>query len=85
MTDFPIRGAYYRGQEVLDLIDTFEENTELTLEREPENEYDPFAIKILYEGIHLGYVPKEMAAYLDLDEVGTTCYYSTETKQCFLP
>lgn len=32
--------------------------SKLTLEREPKNEYDEFAIKILFEGQKVGYVPK---------------------------
>ena len=32
--------------------------TELTLQREPENEFDKFAIKLLYKNNKLGYIPK---------------------------
>ena len=34
----------------------------VTLQPEPDNKYDPNAIKILVEGIHIGYVPKEKCA-----------------------
>lgn len=33
--------------------------TKLKLQREPENEYDEFAIKILLEDYHIGYIPRE--------------------------
>lgn len=32
--------------------------TEVTLVAEPHNAYDPNAIKIMHNGVHLGYVPK---------------------------
>lgn len=35
-----------------------------SLESEPENEYDKNAIKVLVNGIHIGYVPKENAKVL---------------------
>jgi hypothetical protein len=35
-----------------------------TLHREPENKYDPNAIQIRIEGMHIGYVPKQIAAGL---------------------
>ena len=32
--------------------------SELTLQREPDNEYDPFAVKVLFKDQKLGYIPK---------------------------
>lgn len=32
--------------------------TELSLKREPENEYDTFAVQVLYKEQKLGYIPK---------------------------
>jgi hypothetical protein len=49
---------------------------ELELEREPENPFDIYAIKVLYEGQHIGYLEKDVAAFLapELDEGATfTC------------
>ena len=37
---------------------------ELQLEREPENPYDGFAIKVLYEGEHIGYVERKQAMFI---------------------
>ena len=36
----------------------------LTLEREPENAFDGWAIKVLVDDTHIGYVEKETAAFL---------------------
>lgn len=43
---------------------------ELQLEREPENQYDIYAIKVLYENQHIGYIEKDVAAFLapEMDE-----------------
>ncbi len=34
----------------------------LTLDPEPDNQYDPDAVRVLHEGFHLGYVPRELSA-----------------------
>lgn len=44
-------------------------DTELSLEREPDNQYDENAVRVLFKGVFLGYIPAEMseevAYYLD--------------------
>ena len=58
-------------------LDTIDKNSEepvaLDLVREPDNAYDSNAIMVLYEGHHLGYIPKAlnegMAALMDRGEV----------------
>lgn len=39
-------------------------DAELTLKREPDNPRDKNAIKVIFEGFHLGYVQKEVAINL---------------------
>lgn len=34
------------------------------LEREPYNQFDGFAIKVLYEGEHIGYVERKQAMFI---------------------
>ena len=36
----------------------------LRLEREPDNEFDGFAIKVLCEDCHIGYIPASQAMHL---------------------
>ena len=36
----------------------------ITFEREPENKYDPNAIRVLANGADVGYVPREIAGLL---------------------
>ncbi len=37
---------------------------EFELEREPFNPYDGFAVKVLYDGEHIGYVERKQACFL---------------------
>ena len=37
---------------------------DLDLEREPFNPYDSFAIKVLYEGEHIGYIERRQAMFI---------------------
>lgn len=36
-------------------------DAEFDLEPEPTNEYDPNAVKVLNGGVHVGYVPRDLA------------------------
>ncbi len=46
-------------------IDKLNNNSTIILKREPNNEYDPYAIAVLDENHSmLGYIPKELAAFL---------------------
>ncbi len=44
------------------VLDVLEEGDELDLVSEPDNKFDPNAVKIEYEGTMLGYVPKKFSA-----------------------
>lgn len=73
LADFHIAGfKYYDGLEVFDQLHV---GVELELALDTTNFYDPNAIKVLYQGVHLGYVPKEkneliatlmLAGYIDI-------------------
>ena len=54
-----VKGMFFRGAEVVELVNTLEIDTELRVEHEPENEYDSYACQVFYEDIHIGYVAKE--------------------------
>lgn len=51
------------GQEKkgIEIIPTLKKGQELKLVPEPENKFDPNAIAVYYENLHLGYIPKETA------------------------
>lgn len=61
---FPIAGwRYYNGEQA---IEELSPGTRLRLELEPDNQHDPYAIRILApSGIMLGYVPAVYAWYMD--------------------
>lgn len=61
---FCLRGANHRGADAMTAVLSLQLGDAVTLEREPENAYDPNAIKIFIGEIFAGYVGKEFAAEL---------------------
>ena len=51
---YAIVGMKHRGTEAL--VASLPAGTPLTLEREPGNEYDRWAIKVVAKDVHVGYV-----------------------------
>lgn len=62
--EVPVRGMYFRGSDVVALVDTLQVGTKLDLEREPDNAHDAFAIKVLFESTHIGYLGAEYASWI---------------------
>lgn len=64
----PLVGVSFRGKEVRELVKTLtpDDGHLLSLEAEPDNEYDDHAVKVLYDvgSVHLGYVAREANAEL---------------------
>jgi hypothetical protein len=71
-------GMHFRNAQAREIASALEPGNELLLDREPENPYDPNAIRVLYdldgEPIHIGYVEREKAIYIadELDAHGGT-------------
>ena len=67
MAKFSIVGMNHRNTEVI--VDALAVGTVLTLVREPTNKYDPNAVMVWADGIHIGYIPrtqnKPLAALID--------------------
>ncbi len=61
-----LRGVNFRPASAKEVVTNLEEGQKLNLEREPGNEYDENAIKVIEpeSGEFLGYVAKEIAADL---------------------
>lgn len=59
-----VNGANFRPKETKEIIRTLEVNDTLDLEREPDNLHDEHAIKVLYEGTHIGYIERDVAAFV---------------------
>lgn len=53
-----VKGVQYGHFDSMEKLIDLEEETEVQLEQEPTNRYDPNAIRILVKGKLLGYIPK---------------------------
>lgn len=66
-TDMRVVGMHFREREGVpakSIVASFVPPLKLDFEREPTNPYDQNAIKILYEGQHIGYIEAASAIYL---------------------
>lgn len=67
-----LNGVNFRPRESRDRVESLDFDTELRLEREPDNAYHGNAIKVMEDEMHLGYVEadvaNDIAERLDNDE-----------------
>jgi len=63
-------GMHFRGAQAQEIVALLDETSVLSLEREPENPYDAYAIKVIFSDIHIGYIERGQAAWISplLDE-----------------
>lgn len=54
-----VAGVTFEGRQ--ELIKKLSPNSIVRLEREPTNPHDPYAVKIMADGMHIGYIPKDLA------------------------
>jgi hypothetical protein len=67
MTTFPnvaCVGMHFRGPAAVDAAAQLEPGSTLTLIREPDNAFDAYAIKVMLEDLHLGYIERGQAAWI---------------------
>jgi len=57
-------GMHYRGGGAKDVAAALNIGNTVRLEREPENSHDAYAIKVLVEDMHIGYVERSQAAWI---------------------
>lgn len=65
--DVAVVGMHFREREGVQakaIVSNFVPPVELTLEREPTNLYDAFALKVLYKGEHIGYIEATVAGFV---------------------
>jgi len=60
-----IVGLYYRPAQAHEVVSTLAPGDPITLEREPENPHDAYAIRALASDVHIGYLPSSLAAYIE--------------------
>jgi len=58
-------GVYYRPASARVAVEQLSPGDKVQLVAEPDNPYDAYAVKVLAGGIHIGYIPADIAAYLD--------------------
>lgn len=77
-------GMHFRGGGAVELARMIDETTEVLLEREPENQYDAYAIKVMIADQHIGYIERGQAAWisplLDEGEVARVEYVEHEQR-----
>lgn len=54
-----IAGTKHRGTD--NYVKALAAETPLVLEPEPTNKYDPHAVKVIHDGRHIGYVPRDLS------------------------
>lgn len=59
--EFEVKGVFYRSKAAKEMIPILDVHDEIRLRKEPDNPYDPFAVKVLCDRKHLGYVPAELS------------------------
>lgn len=57
-------GTSYRGADAKLLVAQLAKGDTVELELEPDNEYDSNAIKVMIGDCHVGYIDRDVAAYL---------------------
>ena len=66
-TDLVVVGMHFREREGVpakSIVANFIPPVAVEFEREPDNPFDPNAIKIIYNGQHIGYIEAASAVYL---------------------
>jgi len=60
-------GMHFREKEGVSakaIVSNFIPPVDLDIKREPENPFDSFAIKVIYEGQHIGYIEARQAMFI---------------------
>lgn len=82
-----IVGTQFRPIEAQKVYNALDAGDEITLEREPDNQYDSNAVAVYAFGVHIGYIPRtmnsELAAALDAGRE-FTCEYDPEIARLFI-
>ena len=78
---FNVKGIPYDAERI-DLAKIIKVGDKLLLKRRQDNEFDPFAIQILYQDKQLGFVPRELAKIFSfqMDIMGTEIECRVERK-----
>lgn len=56
-----VRGLEYRKEQARTALQNANTGDAVQLVKEPDNEHDRFAVKVCYNDIHVGYIPRELS------------------------
>ncbi|MGG3889604.1 DEAD/DEAH box helicase [Metabacillus fastidiosus] len=78
---FTVKGILYE-QGRIEVAKKLRVGDILNLKRQPDNEYDPFAVQVLADGRQLGFVPRDLAKYISfqMDIMGKNIECKVERK-----
>lgn len=62
MKTIKVAGVSFNGRQ--DMIKKLHMESVVEFKPEPANRHDPYAVKIIADGMHIGYVPKELAKHI---------------------
>lgn len=62
--DIDVKGIFARSWKARDLVPVLNVEDEIKLRKEPKNAYDPYAVKVMSDRIHLGYVPGDVSQFV---------------------
>lgn len=62
--EFQVAGVYYRSEAVKEEIPHLSIYDEIKLSKEPNNQYDRYAVKVMLGRKKAGYVPKELSQFI---------------------
>lgn len=65
-------GMHFRGPDAKQMAMSLTADSALRIEREPENQYDEYALRVMFHDLHIGYVERQQAAWISplIDEGG---------------
>ena len=58
---FTVVGGYYRSKAAQEEYINLDKASPISLRKEPDNRHDPYAVKVLSDRKHIGYVPKDLS------------------------
>ncbi len=81
-----IVGSTYRGSQASKMVARLKGGSTLTLQRDPLNKHDKYAVKVMLGDLHLGFLPREdakvLSAVMDSGKKVLKCATSKDGDRC---
>lgn len=56
-----VKGIEYRKEQARTALEAANVGDPVELVKEPDNEFDKYAVKVCYNGVHVGYIPRDLS------------------------